>query len=195
MRKTLESQHLNLDIEYKHQDHGLTLLALAVKYRQMETASYLIAKGANINALNKAKQSILFNACYDGFLAGVILLLSHKADVNQQDSRGWTPLMIAAYQGHEDIVSHLIVEAKADVSVLDRFGKKAQDRAKTSAIFYLITSAGIEKRMRDASNNKEGTKTSQELSLTLRSFKPATPKTNRKRQSLAGKSRSRCTSS
>ncbi len=47
---------------------------------------------------------------------------------------------------------YLITEAKADVSLLDRFGKKAQDRAKTSAIFYLITSAGIEKRMRDASN-------------------------------------------
>ena len=67
----------------------------------------------------------MFNACYDGYMEGIRLLISHHADVNQQDSRGWTPLMIAAYQGHEDIVQILINEAGADVTVSDRFGKKA----------------------------------------------------------------------
>jgi hypothetical protein len=32
---------------------------------------------------------------------------------------------------------------------MDKFGKKAQDRAKNSQIFYIIASAAIEKRMKD----------------------------------------------
>lgn len=56
--------------------------------------------------------------------------------------------MISAYQGHEEMVE-LLIKSKADVSIMDSFGKKAQDRAKTSHIFYLISSAAIEKRMKD----------------------------------------------
>lgn len=81
----------------------------------------------------------MFNACYDNYLEGVKLLVQHKADINFQDSRGWTPLMIAAYKGHLQIVEFLI-DKEADASVSDKFGKKAQDRAKTCEIFYLITS-------------------------------------------------------
>ena len=38
----------------------------------------------------------------------VKLLLEEGADVNYQDSRGWTPLMIAAAQGFEDMVEFLL---------------------------------------------------------------------------------------
>lgn len=60
--------------------------------------------------------------------------------------------MIAAFRGQSDIIDILINEGRADVSIQDKFGKKAQDRAKDSSIFYQISSAAIEKRMRDASN-------------------------------------------
>ena len=56
--------------------------------------------------------------------------------------------MIAAYQGHQTIVETLI-DNEADITILDKFGKRAQERAKTSQIFYLIASAAIEKRMKD----------------------------------------------
>jgi len=63
--------------------------------------------------------------------------------------------MIAAYKGHSEIIDILINEGRADVSITDKFGKKAQDRAANSEIFYNLSSAAIDKRMRDASASKK----------------------------------------
>ena len=48
----------------------------------------------------------MFEACYIGFFEGVQML--RECNVNLQDQHGWTPLMIAAQQGHADIVEYLI---------------------------------------------------------------------------------------
>ncbi|CDW84155.1 consensus ankyrin repeat-containing protein [Stylonychia lemnae] len=174
VRKIVEDGRNNfvqdIDIEYKNES-GLTPLALALKYRRKPIAEYLINKGANVNSLNKvitklfadiyqfqAKQSILFNTCYDNYAEGLRLLINNKADVNQQDHRGWTPLMIAAHKSLNEIVDILINEGGVDVAITDKFGKKAQDRAGNSEIFYMLSSAAIEKRMRDASSSKRQSK-------------------------------------
>ncbi len=128
-------------------ENGNTALMLAVKNDNFSIVKLLVTHGANINSVNKAKQSVLFIACYEGLLDCAKLLISKKANINLKDKRGWTPLMIAAYQGYEELVE-LLIDNGANVSLTDKFGKSAQDRAKTSAIFYTISSAAIEKRMK-----------------------------------------------
>lgn len=38
----------------------------------------------------------------------------------------------------------------ADIDIADKFGKKAYDRAKNQNIFYILTSAGMERRMKES---------------------------------------------
>lgn len=59
--------------------------------------------------------------------------------------------MIAAYQGHSKVVEVLLKDKRTDASIQDRFGKKAQDRAKDTAIYQTIVEAAIDQRMREAS--------------------------------------------
>jgi ankyrin repeat protein len=48
-------------------------------------------------------------------------LLEALADVGQADNDGWTPLIMAAYKGHLEVV-HALLEAKADVGHADNDG-------------------------------------------------------------------------
>jgi hypothetical protein len=59
--------------------------------------------------------------------------------------------MIAANQGHTEMVQLLLREGGADTTLTDSYGKKAIDRAHSSHISYLLASASIENRMRDVS--------------------------------------------
>ena len=101
----------------------------------------------------QTKQSILFNASYDNYLEGARLLIDHGVDVNYQDHRGWTALMVAAHRGHTEMVFLILKDGKADTTLTDSYGKKAIDRAHSSHISYLIASASIENRMKDLSSN------------------------------------------
>ena len=76
----------------------------------------------------------------------------HKGcDVNTQDHRGWTALMVAANRGHTEMVYLLLKEGAADTTLTDSYGKKAIDRAHSSHISYLIATTSIENRMKDVS--------------------------------------------
>jgi ankyrin repeat protein len=77
--------------------------------------------------------------------------MKHGANVNYQDHRGWTPLMIAAHRGHVELVYMLLKEGKSDTTLEDAYGKKALDRANSSHIAYLIAQSSIENRMRGVS--------------------------------------------
>jgi hypothetical protein len=41
----------------------------------------------------------------------------------------------------------MLIDAGADIYAEDTYGKKAADRAKSTDIFYLLSSAAIERRM------------------------------------------------
>ena len=51
---------------------------------------------------------MIFSAAYVGFLEGIKLLHSAGADVDTQDTQGWTALMIAAYEGHYSVCDYLV---------------------------------------------------------------------------------------
>ena len=56
--------------------------------------------------------------------------------------------MMASYEGHYTVVEYLVNQFKADINQRDSNGKRAFDKAKTSRIQYLLSSAAIELRMR-----------------------------------------------
>ena len=94
----------------------------------------------------------MFEACYIGFFEGVQML--RECNVNLQDQHGWTPLMIAAQQGHADIVEYLIQTCKADISIRDKAGKRAFERATSSNVQHILSSAAIEQRLRNNFDKK-----------------------------------------
>jgi ankyrin repeat protein len=57
-------------------------------------------------------------ACWNNQLEAVNKLIEHKANLNQSDHRGWTPLIISVYQNNEDIVASLL-EAACDIEKKD----------------------------------------------------------------------------
>ena len=57
--------------------------------------------------------------------------------------------MMAANQGYKDIVQ-ILLESGANPDITDKFGKKAYDRAKNQNVFYMLSSAGMERRMAEA---------------------------------------------
>jgi len=69
--------------------------------------------------------SSLHLACFLGFFDIVEYLVENKADINQKNINGKSPLSIAAENGHLSVVSFLF-SMKADInSIDDQFGKKS----------------------------------------------------------------------
>ncbi|KZO96536.1 ankyrin [Calocera viscosa TUFC12733] len=83
----------------------------------------------------------------------VELLLSHNPppDVNIKDSQGWTPLMIAASAGQDDIVE-LLIGAGADVKAVNEKGITALHYAASKGrheIGKLLVASGADSSSRD----------------------------------------------
>jgi ankyrin repeat protein len=71
--------------------------------------------------LDEFGRSDLHYAARDGDLAAVEKLVSHGADVNLQDKRGWTPLHFAAQALSEDVTTYLLSHG-ARVDLEDAYG-------------------------------------------------------------------------
>ena len=65
-----------------------------------------------------------FDAVEEGNRSAVALLTEVPISTEIRDSRGWTPLMMAAFRGRHEILS-LLIERKADVNALDLGGNTA----------------------------------------------------------------------
>eukprot|EP00743_Colponemidia_sp_Colp-15_P007940 GILK01008600.1.p1 GENE.GILK01008600.1~~GILK01008600.1.p1 ORF type:complete len:636 (-),score=104.41 GILK01008600.1:115-2022(-) len=61
-------------------------------------------------------------ACSTGNLPLVEVLLQHGADLNVPNKAGWTPLMLAVFNGHLDIVKLLLTQYKTDVNCRSKQG-------------------------------------------------------------------------
>ena len=69
----------------------------------------LMNRGANVNKPgNKQKRTPLHEACRNGHLAVVQLLISKVVNINQKNYTGWTPLYLAMYGGHEKVEKFLL---------------------------------------------------------------------------------------
>lgn len=88
---------------------------------------------------------MLFLACWRKHKPMVKALLAAGAKVDTPDQRGWTPLMIAAYNDLRDIVT-LLLTCKPNLDAKDcvtssQFGKRAIDRAKSREVRHLLQEA------------------------------------------------------
>jgi ankyrin repeat protein len=121
-------------------EKGRSALMAACRSGEIEIVKILLAKGADINAKDKAGDTPLHEAVMavikdssqkDGWRWGhpgiVKSLLDSGADVNAQ-SEGWTPLLIVASHGNNDIVEMLLKKG-ADLNAKTGTGMTALARA------------------------------------------------------------------
>ena len=87
----------------------------------------LLAKGADVNAVNKKGQTPLHEAVWEEHMAIAEFLVAKGANVDAKDKWGWTPLLRAARMGRQDIVDMLLFRTKSclvvSISVKGVIGK------------------------------------------------------------------------
>ena len=107
-----------------------TPLHCAAIQGQKEITQILVAKGANVNATNKAGITPLMCAVMgQGDCKEVTeILIANGANINTQDSAGRTPLHIAILNGQPNMVM-LLLEKGADVNVRMNNGETPLDFA------------------------------------------------------------------
>jgi ankyrin repeat protein len=103
---------------YSHD--GFTLLHLAAFFGHRELAEFLLAEGADINAVSKNQTfargvTPLHSALAASQTALATLLIDKDADLTARDADGNTPLHSAAFHGNIPIVQ-LLLAKKAEVN-------------------------------------------------------------------------------
>eukprot|EP00607_Mallomonas_marina_P004181 CAMPEP_0182427716 /NCGR_PEP_ID=MMETSP1167-20130531/19007_1 /TAXON_ID=2988 /ORGANISM="Mallomonas Sp, Strain CCMP3275" /LENGTH=309 /DNA_ID=CAMNT_0024610155 /DNA_START=157 /DNA_END=1087 /DNA_ORIENTATION=+ len=135
----LEVDPESIEIVEEASDH-FSPLSMACRQPFRAAVSYLISCGANINARDINEETPLFAAvATDGAdalftnadIEIVKILISEGADVNTQNKKLYTPLMLACRYGRRDIAL-LLLENGARVEMTDNEG----DTALSSAAFW-----------------------------------------------------------
>ena len=116
--------------------HGGTAAHIAARRADLDSLQQLQARGARLDVLDRAGQSLLHHACTpessliaDAEIVGVIdWLLAQGAAVDCLDRNGCTPLMRSADQARAAIAAHLIARG-AEVNRRDFRGDTALSRA------------------------------------------------------------------
>jgi Leucine-rich repeat (LRR) protein/ankyrin repeat protein len=136
----------------RHFPDGNVPLALAVAHTDI--FAMLLAKGADpklsmelqtmemnpsTGGLIKGKrtESILHSAAADGTVETMKLLLDRKPDLEQADSEGMTPLLIAIAHGNTD-VARMLIEHGANMAAKNVKGQTAADFAASSLDIGLL---------------------------------------------------------
>ena len=110
----------------------LTALHMAAYNGHTETVKYLIAQGATVDCRDAEGKTPLIHACTGPFAESVRVLIAAGADVNARDAtEGFTPLMMAAGLGEPEVVE-VLLENKADASLVDEDQETAADHARNA---------------------------------------------------------------
>lgn len=81
-----------------------------------------LVTAANVDKQDAGKQTALHNACQGGWDEVAAWLIGVGADVDAQNSLGWTPLHCCAFN-NSSRCAHLLLEAGADAAIATNDGK------------------------------------------------------------------------
>ncbi|KAJ3652473.1 hypothetical protein Zmor_018434 [Zophobas morio] len=98
---------------------GETLLHIACENRHQHVVSFLIQFGLDVNSCDLDAQTCLYPAARLGDVTIVKLLLTNGAKANIYNTEKWTPLFVASYNGHHQVVELLI--DGSDLNASDKY--------------------------------------------------------------------------
>lgn len=108
-----------------------TALILATQNSHYDMISFLLEHGADVNSTDLYLNTALHHAVKQNNIEIVRLLISKNPNLNQQNEKGYTPLIMAVIKRQLAMVE-LLVQAGSDVSVRCLDFKSAFDYAKSS---------------------------------------------------------------
>ncbi len=107
---------------------GQSALHMVTLRRDLTWMTFLISKGANVNARDVQGVTPLVAASNIGFIEGIELLIEKGARVDEGNSAGETPLISAVHR--RDIgLMRILLRAGADPDRADNSGRSARDYA------------------------------------------------------------------
>ena len=130
---------------------GISPLAGACRAANWPLAKFLLERGAKPAPADGEPALVAAAGIADDDVAGVKLLLKHRAAVNAVDARHRSALQAAAAEGHEQIARALRA-AGADVNLVDQHGSTAlmeAARAGAGGVVQLLAEAQPDARQRD----------------------------------------------
>ena len=138
--KNGQLEHLKQEVKNKEHIEALdaelrTPLYLAVKFKQLEAAKFLISVGADVNSRNLQMEAPpLFVAAQNNDVAMIKLLIQNHASIEKGNVDGVTPLIQAAWQAeHPDTTgAEELLAAGAKISATDNAGYTAAHLAAQS---------------------------------------------------------------
>lgn len=107
---------------------GDTPLHIVTARRDLQWITFLLAKGANVNARNGRGATPLQLAVSMGFPEGVELLIERGARIDEPDAAGETPLITAVHRRDTGLM-RLLLKAGANPDRSDNSGRSARDYA------------------------------------------------------------------
>ena len=107
---------------------GETALHIVTARRDLTWMSFLLGKGANVNAHDARGTTALQLAVTLGFPEGVELLVAQKARIDEPNTAGETPLISAVHR-RDTALMRLLLTAGADPDRADNSGRSARDYA------------------------------------------------------------------
>lgn len=107
---------------------GQTALHIVTARRDLTWMTFLLAKGANVDARDNRGATALQLAVNLGFPEGVELLVGEKAKIDDPNSEGETPLISAVHRRNIAIM-RMLLKAGADPDRADNSGRSARDYA------------------------------------------------------------------
>ncbi len=113
-------------------DEGRVAIMEAISSKLIDTFSYLLATGANVNAKTKDGNSLLMMACSASNESMVSTLIDNGADVNAKDENDETVLIKVSKEGNLYCIKRVLNE-NVDVNAKDKTGK--------TALMYVVSNA------------------------------------------------------
>jgi len=125
---------------------GYTPLSVAISKGSLACSRLLVRNGANLKfRRHPTKENLVHMAAISGkvemleFLIDLSYFQRHKQELNVENSRGMTPLVVALGNGYHEIASLLVKELKMDPLCI-KLGKeyfKARSKNKTEDVYSL----------------------------------------------------------